>query len=101
MQKSFTPKIRFEDRPEVSETFSDSVHGVVFDGITMRIELCAIRMDPPQPQKEPTASQIPVCRLVLTPNAAIDLFNKLQQIVQTLEKEGKVTRNPPSPQIMQ
>lgn len=98
MAKPIIPKINFVDRPEVSETFADSVRGIIFDGQTMRIELCATRMDQPQPENEPTARQYPVCRLVLPPIAAIDLYNKLQQVLQALEKEGKITRNPPSPQ---
>jgi len=98
MAKSIIPQIHFVDRPDLSETFADSVHGIIFDGQTMRIELCSTRMDQPQPQKEPTARQYPVCRLVLSPIAAIDLYNKLQQVLQALEKEGKITRNPPPPQ---
>lgn len=101
MTKPIIPQIHFIDRPEVSETFADSIHGVIFDGQTMRIELCATRMDPPQPQKEPTARQYPVCRLVLPPIAAIDLYNRLQQILQALEKDGKITRNPAPPETMQ
>lgn len=101
MTKPFNPQLYFEDRPEVTETFADSIRGVIFDGQTMRIELCTTRMDPPQPQKDPTARQYPVCRLVLPPIAAIDLYNKLQQILQALEKDGKITRNPAPPQTVQ
>jgi hypothetical protein len=101
MTKPFNPIIRYEDRPEISETFADSVHGVLFDGQTMRIEFCTTRMDPPQPPNEPTARQYPVCRLVMPPTAAIDLYNKLQQILQALEKDGKITRNQAPPQTMQ
>jgi len=101
MTKPFNPKTRFEDRPEISETFADSVHGLIFDGQTMRIEFCVTRMDPPEPSKEPTAFQYPVSRLVLPPSAAIDLFNRLQQILQALEKDGKITRNQTPPQTMQ
>lgn len=97
MTKPIIPKIHFVDRQDVSETFADAIRGVIFDGQTMRIELCTTRMDPPQPQKEPTARQYPICRLVLPPIAAIDLFNKLQQVLQAMEKDGKITRNPPPP----
>jgi hypothetical protein len=101
MTKPFNPKTRFEDRPEISETFADSIHGLIFDGQTMRIEFSVTRMDPPEPSKEPTAFQYPVSRLVLPPSAAIDLFNRLQQILQVLEKDGKITRNQTPPQTMQ
>jgi len=98
MTKPLIPQIHYFDRPEISETFADSIRGVLFDGQTMRMEFCATRMDPVQPQKEPTARQYPVCRLVLPPIAAIDLYNRLQQVLQALEKDGKIVRNQPPPQ---
>lgn len=101
MSKPILPQVTFEDRPEISETFADSIHGLIFDGQTMRIEFCVTRMDPPQPPKEPTARQYPVCRLVLPPNAAIDLYNRLERIVQALEKDGKITRNQPPTKTIQ
>jgi hypothetical protein len=93
MTKPFNPTVQFHDRTDVSETFADSVHGLIFDGQTMRIEFCTTRMNAPQPPADPTATQYPVCRLVLPPAAAIDLFNRMQQIMQALEKDGKITRN--------
>jgi hypothetical protein len=101
MSKQFNPVIHYEDRPGIDETFADSIHGLIFDGQTMRIEFCTTRMDPPQPQQDPTARQYPVCRLVMPPTAAIDLYNRLQQILQALEKDGKVTRNPTPQETMQ
>jgi hypothetical protein len=99
--KPFNPTVHYQDRPEVSETFADSVHGLIFDGQTMRIEFCTTRMNAPQPPAEPAATQYPVCRLVLPPTAAIDLFNRMQQIMQALEKDGKITRNQMPPQTVQ
>lgn len=71
----------------------------MFDGQTMRIEFCTIRMDEPRPSSPPTGRQYPVCRLVLTPNAAVDLFNKLQQVMAALEQSGAVRKNPPITQV--
>ena len=84
--------VSFVDRPEVSETFADSVHSIHFDGQTMRMELCATRLSRPDPSARPTAMHYPVCRLVLTPTATIDLFNKLQQVMAHLEKSGAVKK---------
>jgi hypothetical protein len=97
--QSLSLQVRFEDRPEVSETFADSSRAVTFDGQTMRIEFCTIRMDEPKPPNPPTGRQYPVCRLVLTPNAAVDLFNKLQQIMAALEQSGAIKKNPPITQV--
>jgi hypothetical protein len=95
------PQIRFVDRPEVTETFSDSIRSLGFDGQTMRIEFCSVRMDPPKSPEVRTGRQYPTCRMVLTPNAAIDLFGRLQQIIQALEKSGAIQRTPPTPSTVQ
>jgi len=96
MPEKTGPQLLYIDRPDVSETFADSIHGLSFDGQTMRIEFCNIRIDPFNPQEAPTGRQYPVCRMVLTPNAGIELFNRLQQIVKALEKSGAVHRAPPT-----
>jgi hypothetical protein len=97
--QSHGPQIQFVDNPGVPETFADSSRVVTFDGQTMRIEFCTIRMDEPKPPNPPTGRQYPVCRLVLTPNAAVDLFNKLQQIMAALEQSGAIRKNPPITQV--
>ena len=96
MSEKTGPQIRFIDRPDVSETFADSIHGLSFDGQTMRIEFCSIRIDPFNPPEAPAGRQYPVCRMVLTPNAGIELYNRLQQIIKALEKSGAVHRAPPT-----
>jgi hypothetical protein len=95
------PEIRFLDRPDVPETFADSIRAIGFDGQTMRLEFCVTRMEHTQPPNPPSGSQYPACRLVLTPTAAVDLFNKLQRIMSALEQSGAIKRNTPAPQTVQ
>jgi hypothetical protein len=87
-------QIRYIDLPDVSETFVDSFGTMTFDGQTARIELCVTRMDVPtnpnNPPKKPTAKKYPACRLVLTPDALLDLSNNLQNIINALMKEGVI-----------
>ena len=97
--QSHPPQIQFVDRPEVHETFADSSQAVFFDGQSMRIEFCVTRMDEPNPPNPHTGRRYPICRLVLTPNAAVDLFNKLQQMMTALEKSGTIKKNPPMTQV--
>ena len=92
---------RFEDRPEVSETFVDSIQAIHFDGQSMRLTLCTTRYEPDKPPDSPTGVRVPACRLVLTPNAALDLFNKLQQVMKHLESAGVVTKGPITPHTVQ
>jgi len=100
MSKQSGPKTRFVDRADVFETFADSIRGITFDAQTMRIEFCVCRMDEPKPPEPPTSRQYPACRLVLTPNAALELFNKLQRIMGALEKSGVIKKGMPTPQVV-
>jgi hypothetical protein len=74
------PTFQYIDRPDVLETFADSIEGTFFDGQTLRIEFCVNRLDPLKPNTPPTGRRYPACRLVLTPAAAVELMNRMQQI---------------------
>jgi hypothetical protein len=63
------------DRPEIPETFVDSLGLITLDGPITRLELCVTRMDKPNPPSPPTAKRYSVCRLVLAPEAIIALAN--------------------------
>ncbi|HEY4774139.1 MAG TPA: hypothetical protein VIH40_04905 [Xanthobacteraceae bacterium] len=88
------PRLRYEDRPEVGETFADSIRSCVFDGQLMRIEFTVARFDDPGPQGIIEGRQVPVCRLVLNRTALADLFNRVGQLGAALTKAG-VTIEPP------
>jgi hypothetical protein len=89
-------QIRYMDRPEISETFVDSLGVVTFDGNT-RLELCVTRLDPPKPPDPPHARQYPVCRVVMTPETTVALFNQLQNIMNLLQQAGLVTKQEGKP----
>src|SRR5690348_16749282 len=94
-------QVQHVDRPEVQETFVDSVEGIVLDGTGARIELCVTRMDVPKPPAMPTAKRYTVCRLACTPEFVIDLANKVNGIIGLMEKQGLVKReNPKDPPAM-
>jgi hypothetical protein len=80
--------IRYLDRPEIAETFADSVAGVVFDGQTLRLEFAVTRLDEVKPNSPITGRRYPTCRIVLPPTAAIDLINRMQQIATALAQAG-------------
>ncbi len=92
MQMKTELKLDYIDQPEVKETFADSIRSIHFDGQTMRMELCVTRFEKSDNSKSPIAKQHPVCRLVLTPNATLDLANKVQQMMAALEKSGAVKK---------
>src|SRR5215471_14927716 len=82
--------IHYLDRPDMAETFADSLTGVRFDGQTLRLEFGVTRMDSVQANAPITGRRYPACRLVLQPTAAVDLINRMQQIATALRQAGVV-----------
>lgn len=81
--KRTKPKTRYQDRPEILEQFADSVRSVRYDGQTVRIELCIERADSSSLSAANCSS--PMCRLVLTPNAASELREKLGSAIKSIK----------------
>ena len=85
-----TASLRYLDRPDLAETFADSVSGLVFDGQTLRIEFAVTRLDEVKTGAPITGRRYPACRVVLPPAAAVDLINRMQQIATALTQAGLV-----------
>jgi hypothetical protein len=94
--QSRAPQLRYVDRIDCAETFADSINNVSFDGQSMRIEFGVTRLDDIKKDAAITGRRYPACRLVLTPAAAIDLINKMQQTGAALQQAGVVKANPPA-----
>lgn len=84
------PRLRYQDRHEVTETFADSIRSCVFDGQLMRIEFTVSRFDDPGALGVLEGRQVPVSRLVLNKTALADLFNRLAQLGNVLKQAGVV-----------
>jgi hypothetical protein len=91
--KPGTSNFRYEDSA-IAETFADGVGQWRFDGHTLRIEFLVDRFDEPKPSQPPTGRKVPVCRLVLSANGAIELLNRSRQLTAALEKKGVVKTTP-------
>jgi len=90
-------QIQDVDRPELAETFVDSMGLSTFDGAAARLTFCVMRMQEPQQGKRPQFKKYPVCRMVLPPDAVVDLFNRLNQMMGALQKLGLVKIEPGKP----
>ncbi len=86
--------IRYIDRPDIEETFADSVSGLIFDGQTLRIEFAVTRLDEVKANTPLTGRRYPASRIVLPPAAAVDLINRMQQIAAALTQAGMVKAAP-------
>ena len=89
------PTSRFVDLPDLAETFADSIHTMVWDGQTLRIEFTVTRFaDSADVAK---TRRHPACRLVLTSSATVELFNRLQQTMAALKQAGAVSQRESRP----
>ena len=87
------PVIRFVDRVDCPETFSDSVTAMYFDGQSLRIEFSVTRIDEMKPNATITGRRYPAARLVLTPVAAVELINRMQQVAAAMTQAGMAKTN--------
>ncbi|MCX7312177.1 MAG: hypothetical protein NTV56_10735 [Alphaproteobacteria bacterium] len=90
-----TATIRYIDRPECTETFADSINNVYFDGQSLRIEFGITRLDDVKPNAPVTGRRLPAQRMVLTPMAAVELINRMQQVGAALTQAGVLEPTPP------
>src|SRR6476660_7617703 len=90
-----TAQIRYVDRPDCTETFADSINHVYFDGQSLRIEFGITRLDEVKPNAPVTGRRLPAQRMVLTPMAAVELINRMQQVGAALTQAGVLKANPP------
>ena len=89
-----TATIRYIDRLECIETFTDSINHVYFDGQSLRIEFGITRLDDVKPNTPVTGRRLPAQRMVLTPMAAVELINRMQQVGAALAQAGVLKAAP-------
>jgi hypothetical protein len=90
-------KIEYVDLPELIETYSDSIHSTFFDGQSLRIDFAVTRLGEFEQNQRPAGKRYPCCRLVLSPSAAVELMNRMQQIGAALTKAGMLKAAPAQP----
>lgn len=86
--------IRYVDIPDCKEIFADSITAAYFDGQALRIEFGVTRLDEVKPNTPVTGRRYPAQRMVLTPSAAVELINRMQQVAAALSQAGVVKAAP-------
>ena len=81
--------IRAVDR-DCQETFADSISQLYFDGQSLRIEFGVTRLDEIKANTQITGRRYPAARIVLTPVAAVELINRMQQVASAMAQAGAV-----------
>ncbi len=90
------PPVQFsyEDRPELSETFADSVYSLMFDGQTLRIIFTVTRVEP-SPTGKPTGGKcFPTRRLVLSGAGMAQLLNHVAQLNEQMSRRRALRMRP-------
>jgi hypothetical protein len=97
-QQQSPAQLTYVDRPEVSETFADSLARLTFDGMNLKMEFTVNRMDDPNPPAAPTGKALTACRVVMPLPGMLDMIGKLQAIVAQLQAAGVLRQiaNPPT-----
>ena len=87
-------KIEYQDVPAVNETFADTVHAIAYDGQTFRVEFCVTRMDDAGEDGARSGKRRTACRMVLSPNAALELSAKLSRVLGAVASRSRQTAEP-------
>jgi hypothetical protein len=85
-------KLRYQDRVELGETFVDVIMPVLVQGEIARLEFCVTRPGRATPPNPPTATLVPVARLVIPIRALVELHNQTTRLIDTLKERGVVAK---------
>src|SRR5262249_61330609 len=96
--KARQPKLRYQDRTEVGETFADSIRVCVFDGQLLRIEFTVTRLDDPGALGILEGRQGPGCRLVVSGTGLVQLLGKVGQVGAAVQKASVIAARAAKPE---
>jgi hypothetical protein len=83
------PQLAYVDRPEISETFADSLARAWCDAShNVRMEFVVNRLDDPKPGAPPTGKSLTAFRLVIPGPGLLDLHAKLGALIGMLQQQG-------------
>jgi hypothetical protein len=90
--------LTYVDRPDVSETFVDSLEKCLFDGSAVRLEFVVNRIAQAQPGKQPEAVKMTASRLVTTLPGLVSLASHVNGMINALKAQGVIQEGqaPPS-----
>jgi hypothetical protein len=90
-------QLQYVDRPEVSETYADSLEKAMFDGNSIKMEFVVNRLNPPVVSKPPGGKKVTSSRLVMPLAGIIQMVSQLKDIMASLEQQGIIKTTPIAP----
>ena len=88
------PTLTYFDRPDVPETYADSLEKMFFDGVCFRLEFVVNRIDTPKPPAAPTGKKVTAARLVLPVPAMLAIAQQINGMLATMQAQGIVKTHP-------
>jgi len=76
------------DRPEVAEVFADRLQSMYFDGASIRMEFCVVRLADPSMGEDRRAWAYPSCRVVLSARGAAEMLKQMNDLQAALARQG-------------
>ena len=83
-------ELEYIDRPDVAETFVDSLESVMYDGNSFRMEFAVHRFAPPNASGRASKRKVTAVRLVIPLGGAIGLTSQLSALLEALEQQGAI-----------
>jgi hypothetical protein len=83
-------ELEYIDRPDVSETFVDTLQSVMYDGSSLRMEFAVHRIAPPNANGRASNKKVTAVRLVMPLAGAIGLTSQLSGLMEALEQQGAI-----------
>jgi len=80
-------ELSYQNRPDINETYVDTLETIVFDGSAIRMEFVVHRFDPPRTTGAPSGSRVTAARLVLPLGAAMNLQSQLSSMLSAVADE--------------
>jgi len=83
-------ELEYIDRPDVRETFVDSLESVMYDGSSLRMEFAVHRFAAPNAHGNAKNKKVTAARLIIPLSGAIGLTSQLTALLEALEQQGAI-----------
>jgi len=90
------PQLTYVDRPEISETYADSLWRVTFNSMHLRMEFAVSRLDEPRQGQPVEGKAVTSCRVIMPLSGMIDMVGKLQTIMVQLQEARAIRQVNPA-----
>jgi hypothetical protein len=82
-------QLTYRDRPEIPETYADTLHVACVEGVVVKMEFVVNRPhEPTAPGASVTGNALTACRLVMPLQGMVDMAKKLDKLLTQMHAKG-------------